>query len=616
MAEKEEERHESKVEREAREETKAAGDVGADGVGAAAGDVTPRSRRAADGASAAADGDSPAPIGEGKRGDEAGAATTDRGGMNTDNVASADEGKSGDAEAGVPSAQEVARAKQAARMVYEKVFDADVGRYYYYNARDGSSSWELPAEFGGDDTFLLTPRSRELMVLKMDAGTWKTADTMDKDEAARTIQGMYRRRQARRLIVRAVQNMYEKVWDESSARFFYFNKKTGESIWTKPPLLGYYEDVPLTPRSEALVMAAEREAASKLEDATAEANGYDAYGQQQMAGMKSSVPDGSGGQYPEVDSDMASVNSGMRSTATMSRDGYLISSDSGGEEGGEYIGQSWGSKDGESYDGSSANSSGGGVGEFKMDADMRRRQMVDFLADNDLEDYEDALVDDGFDDMEAVLAILEEDIDAIGFTIADKRKLMNAVEKFRATADLEYELSEDDSDLERRDEDEIDAEMGSDAEGAEDEIRRLRGEGSEYSVSEGGYPEGDAELEGVTIETLFPGDGENFPQPGQIVRMHYKAFIKGSHNSFEDSRLRGRVFEFKLDAAQVVPGLDEAMRTLSFGTKAKITLESGVAYGDKGHPPVIPPSSDLIFEVQLIKSYYAERSIDEKNTET
>ena len=110
-----------------------------------------------------------------------------------------------------------------------------------------------------------------------------------------------------------------------------------------------------------------------------------------------------------------------------------------------------------------------------MDADMLRRQMVDFLVDNDLGDYEDSLVDDGFDDMEALLAILEEDIDAIGFTIADKRKLMNAVEKFRLT-DLEYELSDDDSDLERRDEDEIDAEMGSDAEDAEDEIRKLRGE--------------------------------------------------------------------------------------------------------------------------------------------
>jgi FK506-binding protein 1 len=610
MAEKEEERHEAKVEREAKEEKgeekgeASAGSAASAGAGAAAagGGAT-----ADDGAaSAAAPGASPAAVtpAEGKRGEDAGVLL----GGGTPGADAAD-------------AADAARAKQAARMIYEKVYDEAVGRYYYYNARDGTSSWDLPPEFGGDDTFLLTPRARELMVLKMDAGTWKTADTMDKDEAARTIQGMYRRRQARRLIVRAVQSMYEKVWDESSARFFYFNKNTGESIWTKPPLLGYYDDVPLTPRSEALVLAAEREAsvalaaASKLEETGG--GGYGAYGEQQMAGMKSSEPAGAG-QYPEIDSDMASVNSGMRSTATMSRDGYLISSDSGGEEGGDFIGQSWESKDGGSFDGSSADHSpgGGGVGEFKMDADMRRRQMLDFLADNDLEDYEDALVDDGFDDMEALLAILEEDIDAVGFTIADKRKLMNAVEKFRATADLEYELSDDDSDLERRDEDEIDAEMGSDAEGAEDEIRKLRGEGSEYSVSEGGYPEGDADLEGVTIETLFPGDGENFPQPGQIVRMHYKAFVKGSHNSFEDSRLRGRVFEFKVDAAQVVPGLDEAVRTLSFGTKAKITLESSVAYGDKGHPPVIPPSSDLIFEVQLIKSYYAERSIDEMKTET
>lgn len=494
---------------------------------------------------------------------------------------------------------DVERKKQAARMIYEKVYDESVGRFYYYNARDGTSSWDLPPEFEGDDSFLLTPRSRELMVLKMDAGTWKTSETMTEDEAARTIQGLYRRRQARILIVRAIQSMYEKVWDENSGRFFYFNKRTGESIWTKPPLLGYYDDVPLTPRSQALVRAAEAKSrevyaedqasSSKLDDA----GYYSQHPPMQQAGTKSDS-------VPEVD-EIASVNSGIRSTGTLSKDGYLISSDSEGD----FVGQSWESKDG-SYDGSME-----AAEEFKMDADMRLRQLKDFLADNELEEYEEALIDDGFDDMEAVLAILEEDIDAIGFTIADKRKLMNAVEKFRATADLEFELSDDDSDLERRDEDEIDEEIGSDAEDAEDEIRRLRGEGSEYSVSEGGYPEGEADLEGVTIETLFPGDGENFPQPGQIVRMHYKAFIKGSQNSFEDSRLRGRVFEFKLDAAQVVPGLDEAMRTMSFGTKARVTLESSVAYGDKGHPPVIPPNADLIFEVQLIKSYYAERSIDD-----
>ena len=89
-----------------------------------------------------------------------------------------------------------------------------------------------------------------------------------------------------------------------------------------------------------------------------------------------------------------------------------------------------------------------------------------------------------------------------------------------------------------------------------------------------------------------------------------------SQNSFEDSRLRGRVFEFKLDAAQVVPGLDEAMRTLSWGTKALITLEPHVAYGERGHPPVIPPNACLVFEIQFIKSYFAERSIDDREVET
>ena len=130
--------------------------------------------------------------------------------------------------------------------------------------------------------------------------------------------------------MRAIQSMYEKVWDESSGRFFYFNKKTGESIWTKPPLLGYYEDVPLTPRSEALVLAAETEAKLKMaEEQEEQARQYQTGYAEQTEGVKSSVPDGGRGQYPEVDSDMASVNSGLRSTGTLSRDGYLISSDRG-----------------------------------------------------------------------------------------------------------------------------------------------------------------------------------------------------------------------------------------------------------------------------------------------
>ena len=57
------------------------------------------------------------------------------------------------------------------------------------------------------------------------------------------------------------------------------------------------------------------------------------------------------------------------------------------------------------------------------------------------------------------------------------------------------------------------------------------------------------------------------------------------------------------------------MRTLSWGTKAQITLEPRVAYGESGHPPVIPPNATIVFEVQFIKSYFAERNIDLKEIE-
>ena len=510
------------------------------------------------------------------------------------------------------SPEEILRIQHAARMVYEKVYDESVGRYYYFNAHDQSSSWELPSEFNGDGTFLLTPRSRELMVLKMDAGTWKTSETMTKEEAARTIQGMYKRRKARKLIVQAIQNMYEKIYDEQSNMFFYFNKRTQASIWTKPPLLGYWDDVPLTPRSKQLQEEGKIPSgyppvvAAAQDDAGAAASIN--YGQDE--GKQS---DGYMNGSPEVDelySNQEYTSQGSIPSAPMQQQqqsmNYSISSDEGGSDN-EY-------KSNNSYNESKMSSSNNL--EFQMDSNMLLRQLQDFLADNDLEDYEEALIEDGFDDMEALLAILEEDIDIIGFTLADKRILMNAIDKFRATADLEYDVSGSDSDEEKRDDDDLDgASVGSDAEDAEDQIRRRREEGDEYSVSDGGYPEGDYDLEGVEIKTVFEGDGENFPEPGQIVRMHYKAFIKGSTNSFEDSRLRGRVFEFKLDAAQVVPGLDEAMRTLSWGSKAIITLEPEVAYGEDGHPPVIPPNAHLVFEVQFIKSYFAEKSIDDAQLE-
>jgi FK506-binding protein 1 len=39
---------------------------------------------------------------------------------------------------------------------------------------------------------------------------------------------------------------------------------------------------------------------------------------------------------------------------------------------------------------------------------------------------------------------------------------------------------------------------------------------------------------------------------------------------------------------------------LSVGERAKVTIPSRYAYGEKGFPGLIPPRSDLVFDIELL----------------
>lgn len=59
---------------------------------------------------------------------------------------------------------------------------------------------------------------------------------------------MYRQRKAREHFIERVRQTYEKVYDEETNTYFYFNKLKGTSQWTTPKvLLGR----PLEPRVRA-----------------------------------------------------------------------------------------------------------------------------------------------------------------------------------------------------------------------------------------------------------------------------------------------------------------------------------------------------------------------------
>lgn len=98
---------------------------------------------------------------------------------------------------------------------------------------------------------------------------------------------------------------------------------------------------------------------------------------------------------------------------------------------------------------------------------------------------------------------------------------------------------------------------------------------------------------GVTVQSVSPGDGKNFPKKGDTVTMHYVGTLE-SGKKFDSSRDRGRPFQTKIGVGQVIRGWDEGVPQLSVGEKAVLTITGDYAYGERGFPGLIPPNATLI----------------------
>ncbi|KAJ8658311.1 FK506-binding protein 1 [Lichtheimia ornata] len=105
---------------------------------------------------------------------------------------------------------------------------------------------------------------------------------------------------------------------------------------------------------------------------------------------------------------------------------------------------------------------------------------------------------------------------------------------------------------------------------------------------------------GVTVETLSAGDGQNFPKKGDKVTIHYTGTLTNG-NKFDSSRDRKEPFQCTIGVGQVIRGWDEGVTQLSVGQRAKLTCTPDYAYGPRGFPPIIPPNSTLVFDVELLK---------------
>ena len=102
---------------------------------------------------------------------------------------------------------------------------------------------------------------------------------------------------------------------------------------------------------------------------------------------------------------------------------------------------------------------------------------------------------------------------------------------------------------------------------------------------------------GGFIKILKEGTGP-MPKADDTVKVHYRGTLLDG-TEFDSSYKRGQPATFPLNG--VIKGWTEGLQKSSKGGKIRLYIPPDLAYGDDFTPgSPIPPSSTLVFEIELI----------------
>lgn len=102
---------------------------------------------------------------------------------------------------------------------------------------------------------------------------------------------------------------------------------------------------------------------------------------------------------------------------------------------------------------------------------------------------------------------------------------------------------------------------------------------------------------GLVVQDLKPGSGAE-AKAGKKIQVYYEGRLKTNNKVF-DSTKTGPGFKLTLGRGEVIKGWDIGLQGMKVGGKRRIVIPPGLAYGQKGQPPVIPQNATLVFDVEL-----------------
>jgi len=103
---------------------------------------------------------------------------------------------------------------------------------------------------------------------------------------------------------------------------------------------------------------------------------------------------------------------------------------------------------------------------------------------------------------------------------------------------------------------------------------------------------------------IAPGTGA-LVAPRKCLYAHYTGWLTDGKkfDSSRDTMPNGKPREpisFAQGARRVIAGWDVGFEGMRVGGKRRLIIPYQLAYGEAGRPPVIPPKSELIFDVELM----------------